>query len=105
MLERFAGEGLPCGPKHSHDTLAGYVRTFLKVLKSHSRVDIVAQHSLACRKIAVDDTLDGLAKKRLTEIRIALHPRPDGFLKLKSWVRGIILLNLLFLSSFVRCPA
>jgi hypothetical protein len=80
MLERFAAEGLPFGPS-AHQTLSGNLRTLFKVMKSGCSIDVVAQDRLTGREVAVDNALDGLAQKRVTEIRVALRPRPDGLLE------------------------
>lgn len=45
------------------------------------RVGIVAEDGLAGRHVALDDALDSFAQKCLTEIRVTLHPRADGLLK------------------------
>jgi hypothetical protein len=64
------------------------VCTPFEALKSDGCIDVVAQDCLAGREVAVDDVLDSLAQKGLTELLVALGSRPDG--SLKSWVSGII---------------
>ena len=78
---KIRGGGAALWPQHAHQALGRYLRSLFELLKSDRRVDVVAQDGLAGFKIAVNDALNGLAQKRLTEIRIALRPCPDGFLK------------------------
>ena len=47
-------------------------------------VNIIAENGLTSREVSVNNALDGLAQKRMAELRIALRPRPDGFLEVMS---------------------
>jgi hypothetical protein len=68
---------------HEALTDAAVLRVFPRGWRAVEGVvaNIVAEHGLAGRQVAVNDALDGLAQKGLTKIRVALRPRPDGFLE------------------------
>lgn len=53
----------------------------LQALKTHGRVDVFTQHSLAGRKIAIDDALDRLSEKSLPKLGGRLRAGADCFLK------------------------
>jgi hypothetical protein len=55
-----------------------------KRLKPNRRVHVVALDGFAGVEIAVEVALDGLAQKRLTEFRVRLRSRPDGFFEVMT---------------------
>src|ERR1035441_1546174 len=75
------GRRAALGTQHAHQVLGRNVRAFFEILKTDRSVDIVAEYRLAGRQVTVDHAFDGLTQEGLAEIRIALRPRPDGFLE------------------------
>src|SRR5882762_9658093 len=73
------GRGTALWTQHPHEAFGRNLRAPFKILKTDGRVHIVTEHGLPGLQVAVDDALDGFTQERLTEIRIALRPRPDGF--------------------------
>lgn len=81
MLERFAAEGLAVALSMRIRLLAGIRVRFSRSGKPTVALTLVAKHSFARRKVAVDHAFDGLAQKGLPVLWIALRPRPDGLLE------------------------
>jgi hypothetical protein len=79
---RMGGRGIALWTQHTHQALGGNLRAPFEVPKSGRGVDIVAENGLAGRKVSVNDALDSLAQKRMAGLRVALCPRPNGFVLL-----------------------
>jgi hypothetical protein len=95
------GRRVALWPQHAHEALGWNPRALFKLLKSNRSVHIVAEHGLAGFKVAGDDAFDGFAQKSLSEIRISLRPRSDGFFESRE---SGALLSLLFFPPFVISP-
>src|SRR5215510_11184951 len=83
-LKKIGGARISSRPQHSHQALGRDMDRFGKFGKSHSRVDVVTQDSLARSHITCDHTLDSFTQELLAELRVTGSACADGFFEIAS---------------------
>jgi hypothetical protein len=73
---------VPRGAEHSHETLGRPPNGRSQCRKSHRRVDIVAQKTLASFDFAPNQALNRFSEKRLPECGVTLSASLDGLFEI-----------------------